>query len=346
MNIDSGSTGLFGVPTQHQASQVILQGIPWEVTTSYGSGTSDGPQAILEASPQLDLFDIEFGEAWKKGYHLDGIDQSIRALNDELKPLAQAVIESCDENGIPDKSTADQSAKVNAGSRKVNEKVYANAIAVLKEGKIPGLIGGDHSAPYGAIHAVSDFYNGDFGVLHIDAHADLRNAYQGFTHSHASIMRNVCELEQAPKKVVQVGIRDFCKEEYDYIQTRVCRDGNQIKTFFDNDLKNSMAEGTNWRALCEKIVSELPDKVYVSFDIDGLSPDFCPNTGTPVPGGLSFDQAVYLLRTLGLSGKKIVGFDLNEVAPDPDGGEWDGNVGARILFKLCGWAVTTNKITK
>lgn len=338
MNTQETSTGLFGVPTQHQSSQVILQGIPWEVTTSYGSGTADGPAAILQASPQLDLFDIEFGEAWKKGYHLEEIDMSIRKLNDELKPLAKKVSESCDEFGVPPKESEPYIDKVNAGSRQVNEKVYSRALAVLKAGKIPGLIGGDHSAPYGAIHAISDFYNGDFGVLHIDAHADLRNAYQGFIHSHASIMRNVCELESAPKKVVQVGIRDFCKEEYDFIQDSKGR----VVTFFDNQLKNAIAEGTNWRSLCEKIVNELPDKVYVSFDIDGLSPDFCPNTGTPVPGGLNFDQAVYLLRTLGLSGKKIVGFDLNEVAPDPNGGEWDGNVGARMLFKLCGWAVTTN----
>lgn len=339
MTTNETSTGLFGVTTEPQSSQVILQGIQWEVTTSYGSGTSDGPQAILEASPQLDLFDIEFGEAWKSGYHLEDMDLSIRKLNDELKPLAKTVSENCDEFGVPAKESAATIDKINAASRQVNEKVYSRAMAVLKAGKIPGLIGGDHSAPYGAIHAISDFYNGDFGVLHIDAHADLRNAYQGFTHSHASIMRNVCELESAPKKVVQVGIRDFCKEEYDYIQDSKGR----ISTFFDNQLKNTLAEGGNWRSICEKIVSELPDKVYVSFDIDGLSPDFCPNTGTPVPGGLSFDQAVYLLRTLGLSGKKIVGFDLNEVAPDPNGGEWDGNVGARMLFKLCGWAVTTNK---
>lgn len=92
--------------------------------------------------------------------------------------------------------------------------------------------------------------------------------------------------------------------------------------------------------MCQKILNELPQNIYISFDIDGLSPEFCPNTGTPVPGGLSFDQALTLFAEARKQGKKWIGFDLNEVSPDPNGSEWDANVGARVLFKLCGYLLT------
>jgi agmatinase len=128
--------------------------------------------------------------------------------------------------------------------------------------------------------------------------------------------------KQKPIQLVQVGIRDFCQEEYEMIQERP-----DIETFFDQDLKTALYEG-----------QPLPRKIHVSFDIDGFDPVLCPSTGTPVPGGLQFGEANYLLKTLVQSGRKIVSFDLNEVAPNKDS-EWDGNVGARILFKLCGWTV-------
>jgi agmatinase len=330
------AANIFGLKTNRKNSKVILTSVPWEVTTSYGSGTSLGPKAILEASPQIDLYDIEFGEAYTAGFYLETENPYFLKANKTLKNLAQKVISSCDEFGVPAKASKALLDKVNAGSQKMVAAVYQATQSVLQENKIPGLIGGDHSTPLGAIQAISEKYK-DFGVLHIDAHADLRLSYQGFHHSHASIMRNVCALKNAPKKLVQVGIRDFCREEYDFIENNP----KTIHTYFDNHLKNELFAGRSWHSLCEKILSHLPHNVYVSFDVDGLSPEFCPNTGTPVPGGLSFDQVTYLLAMLGQSGKTIVGFDLNEVAPGADG-EWDGNVGSRLLFKLCGWAAITN----
>jgi agmatinase len=221
---------------------------------------------------------------------------------------------------------------------KLNEWVYERSTAILKEGKFLALIGGDHSTPYSGIRAISEKFKGDFGILHIDAHADLRDAYEGFQHSHASIMHNVMTSNFAPKKLVQVGIRDFCEDEYNYIKSSEGR----IRTFFDLELKRGLAEGKSWMQLCDQIVSELPRNVYVSFDIDGFDPVLCPNTGTPVPGGLSFSDAAFLLSSLHRHGKTIIGFDLNEVAPGEDGDEWDGNVGSRILYKMCGWMMITN----
>ena len=225
--------------------------------------------------------------------------------------------------------------KVNKACEEMSAWVYDQCTDVLKKGKLLGLVGGDHSTPLGAILAVSDKYNGDFGVLHIDAHADLRKAYQGFTQSHASIMYNVMTDPKKPKKLVQIGIRDFCEEEFDFSNSR-----KDIKTFYDLELKRRLLQGETWAQVCQDILKELPQNVYISFDIDGLDPAFCPHTGTPVPGGLNVDQVFYLFREIHQSGRKIVAFDLNEVSTGglaEEEAEWDGNVGARILYKMCGW---------
>ena len=318
----------------------MLTPVPWEVTTSYGSGTSRGPQAILDASPQIDLYDLECGDAYKEGYYLEDEAPQIRKANGTLKALAQKIIKEWDDYGKLRAPAQKLLQKVNNGCAWLSDLVEDQTNQVLKENKIPGLIGGDHSSVLGALRAIGNSLQGDFGVLHIDAHADLRLAYQGFEHSHASIMRNVCQLKNAPSRLVQVAIRDFCEEEMNFIRSQKGR----IFTHFDNALKEELFKGKSWQALCEKIIEPLPKNVYISFDIDGLSPEFCPHTGTPVPGGLSFDQATHLLKVLAQSGCRIVGFDLNEVAPGKDS-EWDANVGARILFKLCGWAVRTNQRT-
>jgi agmatinase len=136
------------------------------------------------------------------------------------------------------------------------------------------------------------------------------------------------------KKLVQVGIRDFCEDERDFTEASHGR----IKVFYDRDIAAAGFEGIPFKRTVDEILQALPQDVYVSFDIDGLDPLLCPHTGTPVPGGLSFHQAVYLLGAVVRSGRRLVGFDLNEVAPGPEGDEWDGNVAARLLYKLCGFA--------
>lgn len=310
-------SGIFGLDTDRNRSHIVILPVPWEVTTSYGGGTSNGPRAILQASPQLDLFDSELGNISEVGIHLETESSDLRQANDNLKG---ASVE-----------------EVNAGTQKMVDFVYQESRKILSDGKIPVVLGGDHSTPLGLIQALSEKHEGNFGVLHIDAHADLRDSYQGFKHSHASIMKNVIDLQYAPVKLVQVGIRDFCEEEYRFINER----SQQITTHFDRELKRQLFAGNSWDRICDEMIRELPENIYISFDIDGLSPEFCPNTGTPVPGGLSYDQAIHLLSVVGRSRRKIIGFDLNEVAPG-ENSEWDGNVGARILYKMCGWAAKTH----
>jgi agmatinase len=168
----------------------------------------------------------------------------------------------------------------------------------------------------------------------------LRRAYEGFERSHASIMDNVLKLAPGVAKLVQVGIRDFCEEEVDAIRDARGR----VATTFDVDVAAARMSGA-LPALFERIVAALPTHVYVSFDIDGLDPTLCPHTGTPVPGGLSFHEASLLVGLVARSGRTIVGFDLNEVAPGPEGDEWDANVGARLLYKLIGWTLVSRGLS-
>ncbi|MFP5519566.1 MAG: agmatinase family protein [Bdellovibrionia bacterium] len=336
----SAEFGIFGIPLQESESQIVLLPVPWEVTTSYGAGASMGPEIIRNASEQIDLFDFETGKFYEKGIFMREIPRELKELNDHLKQKAQKLIEL--KTNLSDDTATMKSIteEVNHSCRQMTEWVYSRSKEIIDSGKLLGLIGGDHSTPLGAIRAVVEHHKGQVGVLHIDAHADLRKAYQGFEQSHASIMYNVMNEKLPPMKLVQVGIRDFCEEEFEFSKNH-----EHITTFYDLGLKQRLMKGESWAAVVKDILRELPQKVYVSFDIDGLDPAFCPHTGTPVPGGLSADQVFFLLNQLADSGRQIVGFDLNEVSTgglSPEDAEWDGNVGARMLYKLCGWLSVTN----
>lgn len=342
----ASDSGLFGLPYTAEQARLHVIPVPWEVTTSYGRGTSNGPSAILRASHQVDLFDFETGDAWQAGYYMDEISSEWFEKGTKLKALALKRLEYIEAGDEENKEAQAILKEINASSDALNTWVEKVAEEKLRNGKVVALIGGDHSTPFGLIRAVHRHTQGDFGILHIDAHADLRVAYQGYTHSHASIMHNVTE-KIGPRCLVQVGIRDFSSGEREYSEAHRSRKdeigGRRIVTHYDRLLKRRLDSGESWRAIADSVVTDLPKNVYVSFDIDGLDPALCPNTGTPVPGGLSFDHAATLLAVLGESGRRIVGFDLNEVAePEEGAGEWDANVGARMLFKLCGWTSITN----
>lgn len=327
-------SGAFGLPFTPEESKVVLIPVPFEATTSYGGGTVDGPAAILEASKQVDLFDLDTGRPYEKGIAMLPEPEQVRAWNDEARALAQPIIDSA---GVD--ADAATLGKINAISEKMNDWVYRTTKHWLDQGKIAAVVGGDHSTPFGAIKAYAEKFP-ELGVLHLDAHADLRDAYEGFEWSHASIMFNVLKHVPNVKKLVQVGIRDFGEAEYQLVR----ESNGRVHTFFDARLARARLDGMPWREQVDSIVAELPQHVYLSWDIDGLDPTLCPHTGTPVPGGLSFQQAVALLEGLCRAGKRIVGFDLNEVAPGPDD-EWDGNVGARLLYKMIGWTLVSQGAT-
>lgn len=333
-------SGIFGLPHSFKEAKLVYLPVPWEATTSYGAGTSKGPAAILEASRQVDLFDLEVDRPYEAGLHMLPESKKIRAWNKTAKAAAQKVIRAGGRIG-KNKALAKALKEVNAASEKVNAEVLSESRKIIQAGKILGLVGGDHASPFGAIQAMAEKEK-EFGLLHFDAHSDTRDAYEGFQWSHASILRNVMERIPEAKKLVQVGIRDFCEEEWDYIRAS----NGRIEAFFDLDLQKKKAAGETWQKISAQIISSLPKKVWITFDIDGLDPRFCPHTGTPVPGGLEYAEAVILIGELVRSGREIVGFDLNEVSPGPKGDEWDANVGARLLYKLSAWALASQKICK
>lgn len=341
-NFDPNSVGLrsnniFGLPFSQEEAQLILLPVPWEVTVSYRPGTARGPENIFNAAMQVDLYDPDVKDGWKKGFHMLPVDKNIKTKGDYLRQCAELIISNMIEGGdVSDNAQlSDKQKEINEGGKMLTDWVYEMSRNLLRQGKKVGLVGGDHSTPLGFIKALGDIHP-DFGILQIDAHADLRIAFEGFTYSHASIMYNVLQQVPQVKKLVQVGIRDYCDEELDMIN----ESNGRIKTFFDKDIKEQQYDGATWKSICTQILETLPQKVYISFDIDGLEPKLCPNTGTPVPGGFDTDQIYYLFKMLHASGREIVGFDLNEVSSgDHSSDGIDAIVGARVLFKMCNFMV-------
>lgn len=324
-------SGLFGLPHTPEEARLWVLPVPWEATTSYGGGTSLGPAAILEASKQVDLYDLDVELPYAPGIVLLAPPEGVEAWNEEGKAEARKIIDAAGElAGDPDLEAA--LARVNALSRQVNEAVFTESCRVLDAGKRLAVLGGDHSVPLGALKAVARREK-SFGILHFDAHSDTRDAYEGFHYSHASIMRNALEELPEVTRLVQVGIRDVCEAEMAYVAGQ----GERVAVFTDRELLRRRFRGETFASITASIVAALPARVWVSFDIDGLDPRFCPHTGTPVPGGLELAEAVFLLSEVVRSGRVLLGFDLSEVAPGPDGDEWDANVGARLLYKLAGF---------
>ena len=241
--------------------EVICCGL--EKTVSYGTGTGAGPAAIIAASHQLERL-------------IDGC-------------------EPC-RHGLFTHPEIDTSGPI----EQVLDAVRQQVAGCLSRGHIPVTLGGEHSLTFGAMMGIKDSLGAPFGILQIDAHADLRAAYQGQPHSHASVM-HLCAEAGIP--IYQLGVRAFCAEE---AEARIrygigYRDAGEL-------VRQQRTELT--------LPDEFPDQIYISFDLDGLDPSVLPATGTPVPGGLGFYQALDLVSSA-CTGRRIVGLDVVELAPSP-----------------------------
>ena len=318
--------GLFDCGGDARDAAVVVIGVPWEPTVSYRRGASQTPGRIARASQQVDLHSELLGRSFGAETALTLREDWLR-LNDHA--CAAAARGDC--------------AAVNAASAQLNAELAADCAALHASGRAVGVLGGDHSAAYGAIAASAAAHGGrsapgapgGIGVLHMDAHYDLRAAYQGFAHSHASVMHNVLESVPEVQRLVSVGVRDYSSCE----RQRAEKDA-RVQSFRERELRAALYRGRTWADLCGEIIEALPARVHISFDIDGLDPALCPHTGTPVPGGLAFGEAAFLLDAVAASGRRVVGFDLCEVAPNPRDpeDEWDLNVAARLLHQLCALA--------
>lgn len=336
-SVSNPNYNIFGLPTNESDARLVIVPVPWEVTVSYGVGTARAPESILKASLQIDLFDPEMPDAWKQGFYMRESDRKILMKSDYLRKEAELYIDyiSKGEDVAANQFMYRTLKEVNAGSEYLNNWIYDQTKVLMERGKLVGLLGGDHSTVLGYLKAIAEKFD-DFGVLQIDGHCDLRDTYEGFNYSHAGVMYNALKEIPQLKQLVQAGVRDYSSSEYEYVQ----KNNPRIITYFDKDIRTRLYEGETWKQITEEIINKLPQKVFISFDIDGLDPKLCPNTGTPVQGGFETEQVFYLFSKLLHSGKTIIGFDLNEVGVGET--DWDANVGARVLFKLCNLLVTSN----
>ncbi len=337
-NAKAEGPGIYGLPFKESECKVIYIPVPWEATTSYGAGTAKGPDAISLASSQVDLFDLDFIDPYSVGFFMKKSPVQIKKWNLKAKRLAQKIIKASAHEVKNKKELKLALKKVNDFSEKVNQWVYSETQKILNQGKIPIVIGGGHSTPFGAIKAYAQKFP-QMGILHFDAHSDTRKKYMGFEHSHASIMYNVLKEIPQVSKLVQVGIRDFCQEEYHFITENPAR----CKVYFDQVIARRKQSGENFLEIAQEIADSLPKQVYISIDIDGLDPKYCPNTGTPVPGGLEFQELLTIVYSVFRSGREILGLDLVEVAPGKKD-EWDANVGSRLLYKMTALTLASQKL--
>ena len=335
------SSNIFGLPDNREDASIILIPCPYDATSSYGVGSAHAPEAIREASAQVDLFDRRFGAIYERGIFMEPHPPEVLEWSRQARVLAEPII----EQGGSKAGDEDAVSQVDSYSRRAASFVHDRALVALDEGKVPGLIGGEHGVAFGLYKAVAERHPG-VGILQIDAHMDLRPAFEGFAWSHASVMHNAVYDLDGVSRIVQVGIRDYCEQEGSLAESLAPdnqKDGSvdgdtQIITYFWDDLADERNNAVPWSVACERIINKLPSEVIISVDIDGLDPTLCPHTGTPVPGGLSWDQLSLLLKMIKESERTVVGFDLVEVCPSrvPGSAPIDASIGARVLYRLCG----------
>lgn len=334
VGVDNGN--YFGMDFKIEEARLVIVSAPWDVTSSYGAGSVYAPDAVIDASTQLDFYDPTSPDLWRQGIATAPVDYSIEEDSQRLRRDAEKVIKQLEQGGdVSGEYFARKIRRINEGCAKMNDRVYSQVAQHLADGKITALVGGDHSTAYGSIKAVAERNEG-LGILHFDAHRDLREAYEFFEYSHASVMFNVLRDIPQVAKLVQVAVRDFC-----YTEKRIADTDPRVESFEWESLARAKFEGETWASICERVVERLPQTVYISMDIDALSIEYCPHTGTPVVGGMTFDEAVYLMDCVARSGRRIAGFDMVEVVPHIDD-KTDASVGARMLYKMCGIALKSN----
>ena len=278
-----------GLDDEHGAldgARVVVLPAPYDFSTTYQSGTRWGPRAILAASQNMELWDEELGATFRSGIH----------TLPEIEPTA-------------------------AGPEAMAERVEQAVGWILDRGKLPVLLGGEHSLTAGAVRAAAKRTRG-LSVLQLDAHADMRDRYLDSPYSHACVMRRVREIVPA----VSVGIRSMSEEE---------------ARSFEREPAPVWSTRT-FRALAgrfEPILKALTDQVYVTFDLDALDPGILPGTGTPEPGGLDWYEAVDLLAAVARR-SRIVGFDVVELAPIP-GQVASDFLAARLTYRMMGLSLAS-----
>lgn len=277
----------------YENSKVIIQSVPYEKTSSYLEGSKFGPKAILEASHFVEFYDEETNqEAYKK--------------------LGIATLEAVEFGNLSDADAVNL----------ISDQTEIH----LTNGKFVVSLGAEHTVTYGFVKAFKKHHE-TFSVLQIDAHSDLRQAYNGNPYSHASVLARIHDMGLP---ICQVGIRAQCMEEADLI-----RSSPLINTWYAHQIQDNDA----WMDEC---INKLSDKVYLTIDADGFDPSVMPAVGTAEPGGLMWHQGLKFLKKVA-ERKQIIGFDIVECAPKEGEILTQFNL-AKLLYKILGYCCLHNKI--
>ncbi|HEX9204482.1 MAG TPA: agmatinase [Candidatus Deferrimicrobiaceae bacterium] len=281
--------GISGKYASWKEATFAVVPFPIDMTTTYMAGTRNGPRAILDASSHMELFDEE----------------------NKIEPYRSGIFVSAE---IP-ATTAGPVAALKEVERRVS--------AISKAGKVPILLGGEHSGTAAAVAALRKKH-GELTVLQFDAHADLRDEYLGTPHNHACVGRRIVDTGA---KLVQVGIRSMSEEEDRYLKK-----AEEVKTFYASEVRDNVADVT------KGIVSSLEGNVYITIDLDVFDPGIMPAVVTPEPGGLTWFEVIDILRDVMRADCNVVGFDVMELAPIAGMGAPD-YLAARLCYRLMGWLV-------
>jgi len=311
-------SGWFGCETQ-TGSLAIIE-VPFDATSSHHRVAAGAPEAIRVASHQVELTLLDGRCPAQAGLVVSRLD--LRALNDHAHAAMTEL-----------RAGANEAAKtVEEAASQAEQALRESLLEHWREQRQTLVIGGDHGSTFAAMDSAK-VNHPSLGILQIDAHADLRADYEGVECSHASVMRRL-KLKHPSLRLVQVGLRDLGQSERELIDS-----DPEIIAFFDEALAQQEFLGMPWAEQARAIIESLPEKVWISLDIDGLDPSLCPHTGTPVPGGLSYHRAVDLIDRIHSSGRTLVGADLSEVAGHP----FDALVAARLAYRLLAGLLDSKK---
>lgn len=288
--------GLSEEYTNFKRAKVVVLPVPYERTTSYKKGTSSGPRSIIDASTYMETFDDE--------------------LNQETYRIGIHTMEELNMSDLP--------------PEEINKKIGETVKEIVKAGKFPIVLGGEHSISVGLVAALKEFYE-DISVLYLDAHYDLRNEYDDTKFSHACAARRISEI--AP--VVEVGVRSMSKEEKDFLNDLPKGAKVDIISVYD------ILDDAMWNDKVNRLLSK---NVYISIDLDVFDPALMPAVGTPEPGGIGWYEFLELMHDV-IMDKNIVGMDVVELCPIKDQPASDF-FAAKMIYRLLGYMYSSKRLSQ
>ncbi|MBC8342709.1 MAG: arginase family protein [Bacteroidetes bacterium] len=332
------SEGIFGLPFDLEESEAVIIPVPWDVTAPH-DGAADAPDAIFQASKSISLYQEKLEDAWKAGIYMHNIPLKWKESSYQLRKIRNRIHKRHSKK-MTDAKRAEQSKdckNINLTSRLLNEWVEQISSEYLKDNKLVGLLGGGQAISSGFLTSLSRKYD-HFGILHLDAHADLLSTYEGLEFSDFSSMHYALKLSQV-KKLVLAGCREILYSEQHVIE----KNYQLIKLFSDKYIKEKHFRGNTLKMMISEIISPLPKNVYISFDAAIMQAEIMPNVGFPQPSGFSFEEISFLFSEIQQSGKKIIGFDLSGIRPRKENNYWEAKLGAHLLFELSSLMINTLK---